>query len=132
MNLTVTAPFIVYNVGLLIILIINFYRYLKYNPDETNDPSYMFKMIGVLFLMGIKFWAIGMWIFLFGASAYCFCFYKFQQTVFLLLPDMVSNWYPYYHSFMALFYVQFSFMFISVFLLFYDLSSSTDYFLIDW
>lgn len=131
-NLTLTAPFIVFNIGLLIIYIINFYKYLKYNPDETNDPSFCFKMILMFLLMAMRYWGVGMWIFLFGTSAYCFCFYKFQQTVFLLLPDMVESWFPYYHSFMALFYVQFAFLFFSILLLVYDMSTSTDYFLIDW
>ena len=131
-NLTVTAPFIVYNVGLFLIFLLNFYKYLKYNPDETNDPSYFFKMIGFFFLMAMRYWGVGMWIFLFGSSAYCFCFYKFQQTVFLLMPDLVDDWYPLYHSFMALFYTQYAFMFISIFILIYDMTTSTDYFLIDW
>lgn len=33
---------------------------------------------------------------------------------------------------MIVFYLQFGFMFASVFLLIYDLGSTTDFFLIDW
>ena len=82
--------------------------------------------------MALKNWAVGMWIFLFGSSAYCFCFYKFQQIVYLLMPDMETDWRPYYHSFMSLFYVQFVFMLFSIVLLIYDIATTTDYFLIDW
>ena len=82
--------------------------------------------------MGLKYWAIGLWIFLFGISAYVFCFFKFQQTVYLLLPDIYTDWGTYYHHFMAVFYVQFGFMLFAVFLLIYDLGSTTDYFMIDW
>lgn len=105
---------------------------MKYNPDETNDPYYVFKAVLLFLLMGLKYWGIGLWIFIFGVSAYAFCFYKFQETVYLLLPDPVTDWLEYYDPFMAVFYVQFSFVLISVFLLIYDLGVTTDYFLIDW
>lgn len=131
-NITLVAPFIVFNIGVLLLFILNFYKYMKYNPDETNDPYYFFKALLILMLSGLKHWGIGMWIWLFGVSAYCFCFYKFQQTVYLLMPDTETDWAPYYHSFMALFYVQFVFMLFSIFLLIYDMGSTTDYFLIDW
>lgn len=77
-NITLTAPFIIFNIGILVIFIINFYKYIKYNPDETNDPYYVFKLILMFFLTAIKHWGLGLWIFLFGLSAYAFCFFKFQ------------------------------------------------------
>lgn len=131
-NLTLLAPFIVFNVALLFIFIVNFYKYMKYNPDENNDPYFFFKVLLIFFLMAIKHWGIGLWIWLFGVSMYCFCFYKFQQTVYLLLPDIFTQWFGYYDPFMIVFYIQFGFVLVSVFLLIYDLASTTDYFLIDW
>lgn len=80
----------------------------------------------------MRHWGITLWIWLFGVSAYCFCFYKFQQTVYLLLPDTVTQWLVYYEPFMIVFYLQFAFVFFSVMLLIYDLGSATDYFIIDW
>jgi hypothetical protein len=132
-NIVVTAPFIIFNVLVLVAFIINFYKYMKYNPyDDQNDPYIMFKVIFIFFLKAIRHWGIALWIWLFGVSAYCFCFFKFQQTVYLLLPDIVTQWIGYYDPFMIVFYVQFGFVLISVFLLIYDLSTVTDYFLIDW
>ena len=131
-TLTLVAPFVIMNIGIAIIFVANFYKYIKYNPDETNDPYYFFKALLIFLLMALKHWGVGMWIWLFGVSTYCFCFYKFQRTVFLLLPDMETDWFPYYDSFMALFYVQWVFVLFSVFLLIYDMGSTTDYFLIDW
>lgn len=32
-NLTLTAPFIVFNVAILFVFVVNFYKYMKYNPD---------------------------------------------------------------------------------------------------
>lgn len=132
-NIVVTAPFIVFNVVVLVGFIINFYKYMKYNPyDDQNDPYIMFKVIFIFVLRAIRHWGIALWVWLLGVSAYCFCFYKFQQTVYLLLPDTVTQWMGYYDPFMVVFYLQFGFVLLSVFLLVYDLSTVTDYFLIDW
>lgn len=126
------APFIVFNVGIAVIFILNLYKYMKYNPDENNDPYYCFKALFLFFLMAVKHWGIGLWIWLLGSSAYCFCFYKFQQTVFLLLPDMFTQWAGYYDPFMILFYIQFGFVLFSVILFIYDIGTTTDYFMVDW
>jgi hypothetical protein len=63
---------------------------MKYNPNETNDPYFCFKAIFIFLMMGVKHWGIGLWIWLFGTSAYVFCFFKFQQEVYLMLPDQYS------------------------------------------
>jgi len=60
-----------------------------------------------------------------------FFFYKFQQTVFLILPDVILDWKTSYNYFMAVFYVQFSFVILALIDLIVSLSN-VDYFLIDW
>eukprot|EP00919_Chromeraceae_sp_WS-2016_P068617 GHVR01162444.1.p1 GENE.GHVR01162444.1~~GHVR01162444.1.p1 ORF type:complete len:122 (+),score=6.12 GHVR01162444.1:1522-1887(+) len=105
---------------------------MKYNPEENNDPYFYCKALFFLILMAIKHWAIGLWVWLFGVSAYIFTFYKFQQTVYLLLPDPAVFWQDYYHPFLAIFYINLAFIFFSVLNLIYDLGTTTDYFLIDW
>lgn len=117
---------------MLVIFIINFVKYMKYNPNDNNDPYFCFKVIFLFFLMAIKHWGIALWIFLFGVSIYAFCFYKFQQTVYLLLPDIYTQWIQYYEPFMIIFYIQFGFVLLSVGLLIYELGSNVDYFMIDW
>lgn len=131
-NLVLTAPFIVFNIASLFLFIISFYKFMKYNPYDENDPYVFFKVIFIFFLKLIRHWGITLWIWLFGVSLYCFCFYKFQQTVYLLLPDTTTQWMAYYDPFMIVFYLQFAFVFLSVLLLIYDLGAMTDYFLIDW
>ena len=133
-NIDSLIPFVIFNICILVIFVYNFYRYMKYNPNETNDPYYFFKALLIFLLMAVKHWAIGLWIFLFGISTYIFCFFKFQQTIFLLLPDInnQAEWDDYYHHFLAIFYTQFGFMLFAIFFLIYDLGSTTDYFMIDW
>jgi hypothetical protein len=65
---------------------------MKYNPYDQNDPYMCFKIIFIFLIRAIRHWGIFLWIWLFGVSAYCFCFYKFQQTVYLLLPDIKTQW----------------------------------------
>ena len=133
-NIESLAPFIVFCICIMVIYVYNCYRYMKYNPNQTNDPYYFFQILLIFILMGLKHWGIGLWIFLLGISTYIFTFFKFQQTVFLLLPDIndLAQWELYYHHFMAIFYVQFAFLMFAVFLLIYDLGKTTDYFMIDW
>lgn len=131
MDLVLLAPFIVFNVGILILFIINFYKFVKYNPNE-QDENFMFKRIFLFFMIAIKHWGVGLWIFLFGTTTYIFCFFKFQETVYLMLPDIEAQYLEYYDPFYAVFFVQFSFIMISNFFIIYNISSSTDYFMIDW
>lgn len=131
-NLVLLAPFIIFNIGIAIVFVANFYKYMKYNPDENNDPYFCFKIFFIFILMAIKHWGIGLWIWLLGVSTYCFCFYKFQQTIYLILPDISTQWYPYYDQFMIIYYLQFGFVLFSIGLLIYDLGTTTDYFFIDW
>jgi hypothetical protein len=122
--------FIVFNICVAVIFIVNFYKYTKYNPDENNDPYFFFKVLLIFFLKAIKHWGIGLWIWLFGVSAYIFCFYKFQSqsTNYMSLPENS----PYYSQFLIIFYIEFAFVLFSVALLIYDLGPITDYFMIDW
>ena len=131
-NLVLTGPFIAFNVCSFILFIYSFYKFSKFNPYDENDPYIFFKVIFIFIIRLIRHFGVSLWIWLLGVSAYCFCFYKFQQTVYLLLPDTATQWLAYYDPFMVIFYLQFSFVLISVWLLFYDLSNVTDYFIIDW
>ncbi|MCB0371201.1 MAG: hypothetical protein KDD45_17735 [Bdellovibrionales bacterium] len=99
---------------ILIFFIFDFYRYMKYNPDENNDPYYCCKAI-VLFLIHIvKFVAVGIWFWILALSTFCFCFYKFQQTVYLILPSPSNDTSGLYSSFAAFFYITFSFTIVAI------------------
>lgn len=92
-NLVLAGPFIAYNVVALLAFLISFYKFMKYNPYDQNDPYMCFKIIFIFILRAARHWGLALWIWLFGVSAYCFCFYKFQQTVYLLLPDLSTQWF---------------------------------------
>jgi hypothetical protein len=105
---------------------------MRYNPDENNDPYYCFKAIFLLFVYIVKYIGVGMWLWIFALSAYCFCFYKLQRTVYLVLPDPIADFSSFYIPFQAFYWTNFSFVIVAVFILFFNLSNNTDYFLIDW
>ena len=110
------------------IFILNFYRYMKYNPDPNNDPYYCFKGIFLGFVYMLRYMGIGLHLFLLCLSIYAFCFYKFQQTVFLILPTEKS----FMDFFDGLFYSTFCLIFLAVFILLFNMVNSVDIFLIDW
>jgi len=76
-------------------------------------------------------WSYGLWIWLLGFSLYIFSFYKFQETIYLIVPDQQTQWGEYYQIFMILFYAQMIIMVISLWILIYN-KGDVDYFLIDW
>jgi len=124
--------FIIFGVFMIIGFIFNFYRYMKYNPDENNDPYYCFKAIALLLIYIVKYIAVTIWLWLLCFSTYCFCFYKFQRTVFLILPYPSSDTSGLYSGFQAFYYINFSFMIVAIFILLFNMTNYTDYFLIDW
>jgi hypothetical protein len=122
----------VFMAGMFVIFIINFYRYMKYNPDENNDPYYCFKAIFLFLVYIVKYLSMGIHIMLVFFTGYVFCFYKFQRTVYLTLIDIGNDTTNLYQMFLAIFYVNFSFLFLAVFIQMFNLTNTTDYFLIDW
>ena len=126
-------PFLaVIAVIMLVTFIIDFVRYLRYNPDENNDPYYCCKVIFLFLVHIVKFVGVAVWIWLLLLSGFCFCFYKFQQTVYLILPSGSNDTTGLYSIFMAMFYITFAFIILAIFILIFNLVNSTDYFLIDW
>lgn len=79
----------------------------------------------------IKYVAICLFLWCFVLSAYCFCFFKFQRTVFLMLPGFTSDQ-SLYESFRAFYWTSFCFMFLALIVQVFRLVNNTDYFLIDW
>lgn len=75
---------------------------------------------------------MGIHIFLLCFSGYIFCFYKFQRTIYLVMIDYGNDTGGVYQLFSALFYMEFSFLMLAVFIEIFNLTNSTDYFLIDW
>lgn len=67
-----------------------------------------------------------------GLSTYCFCFYKFQQTVYLILPTWDEGQASFYTPFNVFYYIQLAFVFGAIFILFFDMAYSVDFFLVDW
>ena len=126
-------PFLaIFAVGIMVFFVFDFFRYMRYNPDENNDPYYCLKAI-VLFLVHIiKFVGIGIWFWLLALSTFCFCFYKFQQTVYLILPSPVNDTTGLYKTFDSFFYISYSFTLVGVFIVFFKVVNYTDYFMIDW
>lgn len=80
----------------------------------------------------IKYMAVGIWLWVFAFSTYCFCFYKFQQTIYLILPDPSPDTSRFYYNFAAFFYVTFSFTIGAIVIMVFRMVNYTDYFLIDW
>lgn len=105
---------------------------MRYNPDENNDPFYCCYAIVLLLIHMVKYVAVGIWLWVFALATYCFCFYKLQQTVYLILPDPSNDTSGLYATFAAFFYITFSFTIVAIFITFFRIVNSTDYFLIDW
>jgi hypothetical protein len=76
--------------------------------------------------------AVAVHLFLLFFTGYVFCFYKFQRTVYISLIDVWNDTSGLYLIFYALFYVNFSFLFVAMLIQVFNLTNSTDYFLIDW
>ena len=115
-------------VVMVVLLAINFYKYNRYNPDENNDPFYCFKVLLYLAVYLVKYVAVCMFLWTFCLSAYCFCFYKFQETVFLILPNSGD----FNKMFEAFYYTTLSFTLVAMLIMAFNLVTRTDYFLIDW
>lgn len=82
-----TAPFIVFNIITLLIFILIVYRYFQYNPsDDPNDQFFLCKGVVSIVVKMLYTWSYGLWIWLFGFTLFIFCFYKFQETIYLMLP----------------------------------------------
>jgi uncharacterized membrane protein len=105
---------------------------MKYNPDENNDPYYCFKAIFLMFVYIVKYIAICLFLWLLCFSTYLFCFYKFQQAVDLIIPSFANDTSGIYQTFAAFFYINFSFTIVAIIILIFNLTNTTDYFLIDW
>ena len=126
-------PFLaVFAVFIVVFFIFHFYRYLKYNPDEKNDPYYCCTVIVLFLIQVVKYVALGIWFWILALSTFCFCFYKFQQTVYLILPSPSNDTSGLYSTFDAFFYITFSFTIVAIFIQFFKIVNYTDYFLIDW
>jgi hypothetical protein len=80
----------------------------------------------------VKFVAVGIWFWVLALATFCFCFYKFQKTVYLILPDPSNDTSGLYAGFLAFFYITFSFTILAIFIVVFKMVNSTDYFLIDW
>jgi hypothetical protein len=126
-------PFLaIFAVGIVVVFLLDFYRYLKYNPDENNDPYYCFKVILLFLIHVVKYVAMGIWLWVLALSTFIFCFYKFQQTVFIILPSPATDTTGIYKTFEAFFYITFSFTIAALVIMIFRLANSVDYFLIDW
>ena len=131
-SISYMALLVVFMVSMLVFFGLDFFRYLRYNPDENNDPYYCCKVIFLFLVHIVRFVAVGVWFWMLALSAYCFCFYKFQQTVYLMLPSPANASTGLYSSFEVFFYITFSFTMVAIFIVFFRVVNSTDYFLIDW
>lgn len=116
-TLTTLIPFIIFEVLILVWWGYSIYRYVVYNPHEQIELNYCPRVVWNALWLGIRYFALGNWIFLLGASLVCFCFYKFQQTLFFTLPDPsdATAQANYYQPFAILFYVTLSFSLASCF-----------------
>lgn len=119
-------------VGVLVVFILDFYRYMRYNPDENNSPYYCFTAILLFFVQVIRYVAMGLNIWLLILTTFIFCFYKFQQTVYLLMARSSDDTSGIYKSFEALFYTNYSLMVVAIIIFTFNLANSVDFFLIDW
>jgi len=132
-NLVPLVPFIIFELLILGWWGYSIYRYVVYNPHEQIELNYCPRVVWNAMWLGIRYFALGNWLFLLGASLVCFCFYKFQQTLFFTLPDPTNSaaQASYYQPFAILFYTTLSFSLASCFELVWKITKS-EYFLIDW
>lgn len=119
-------------VGAILVFIVNFYRYMKYNPDENNDPYYCFKAIFLFLICIVKYIAVGIFLFLLVFTGYLFCFYKFQRTLYMTIIDLGSDKTGLHQTYFAFFFMNFTLMMLAVFIQMFNLTNTTDFFLIDW
>lgn len=107
------------------------YRQITYNPsDDPNDQYFLCKGFINILIKLFYTWSYGLWIWLFGFSLYVFAFYKFQETIYLIVPDQQTQWKVYYEFFMVIFYSMLVITSISLWIVIYGLGE-VDYFLID-
>lgn len=126
-------PFLaVIAVIMVVTFIIDFVRYMRYNPDENNDPYYCCKAIFLFLVHIVKFVGVTVWVWLLLLSGFCFCFYKFQQTVYIILPSAANDTTGLYSIFKAMFFITCAFIVLAIIIMMFNLVNSTDYFLIDW
>lgn len=124
--------FVIFLVVAMLIFGFNFYRYMKYNPDENNDPYYCFKAIFLFLVYVVKYVAMSTHLSLLCFTTYLFCFYKFQQTVSMIVIDLGNDTSGLYQSFQSFFFLNFAFTILAIFIFIFNLVNSTDYFMIDW
>ena len=125
-------PLIIFMVLALITFILHFIKYYRYNPSEGYDIFVCCKPLFYFFVIAIKHFSIGLWLYCICLAGYVFCFFKFQQTVYLMLPDTSADWGSFYELFMIIFYIQVGLVLAVCIGTVVDLSQNTDYFLIDW
>jgi hypothetical protein len=109
-------------------------KYVNYNPNQEQVEIYFCaRVLWNGFWIGIRTFAVGLWLWLFGVALVCFCFYKFQKTMYFTLPDPNDSaaQLNYYKPFENLFYIVFSFSVASSFELVWRITKS-EYFMIDW
>jgi hypothetical protein len=131
-SISYSAFLVVFLVVMVVLFILSFYRYMKYNPDENNDPYYCFKAIFLFLVYVVKYLAVTVHLWLLCFSGYLFCFYKFQRTIYLVIVDVGNDKAGICMFFQGLFYVNFAFLALAVFIQVFNLTNTTDYFLIDW
>lgn len=86
-------------------------KYVNYNPHQQIEIYYCPRVMWYGFWIALRIFSVGLWLWLFGVSLICFCFYKFQQTLYFTLPNPTdpSSLLSYYQPFQNLFYIVFSF-----------------------
>lgn len=126
-------PFIIMEVIILIWCGYQAYKYLAYNPHEQIELNYCPRIVWNIMWISIRCFAVGNWIFLTIGSLVCFCFYKFQKTLFFTLADPGDSnaFTTFYQPFETLFYITFAFSIVGCLELVWRITKS-EYFLIDW
>lgn len=123
---------IIYHIVLFMIFLVVMYRHMQYNPSsDPNDQFFLCKGFIIILINMIYIWGYGLWVWVLGESLYIFVFYKFQETIYLLLPQENTQWKQYYQPFVVCFYTGLAFVWFSLWNVIYSLSE-VDYFMIDW
>ncbi|CAD8069334.1 unnamed protein product [Paramecium sonneborni] len=125
-----TALLIVAHVLIIIIWFIRIYIWSKRNPSYTGQNDWCMYLTIKSFYVLLDTWAEVIFYYLAIFTGYLFCFYKFQQTIYILMPPL-SDYENNYRPFEILFFMMFACRLISMFNLILR-QADVQVFFVDW
>ena len=132
-NYVLLPPFIIVMAIVLGYYIYAMFLHVKYNPENLGENTYCFRMMWGALWLALRCWTVGLFVWLAGVSMFCFCFYKFQTALYMILPDPndEASKLAYYTPFKTVFFIMAGMGILSLFETVWRIASA-EYFLLDW